>query len=169
MEIALCLCSDRERRQSPFYPEAVSVSCWDDAGARRSPFAAALPGLGAEAAVESLAPLASGSSSPPAPHGAVAARSAGSCDLAASHTRTCSSAAPGQSCLFSFQLLRCMSGARKGQGKKRGNPGSPPGFPPQTLSLVLSHRCFGERSATSLPLGCPGANQGVLLPSRSCK
>lgn len=45
MEIAQCLCSDREHRQSPFHPEAVSVSCWDDTGAGRSPFATALAGL----------------------------------------------------------------------------------------------------------------------------
>lgn len=77
---------------------------------------AALAGLGAGAAVESLAPLASGSRSLPALRGTLAARGAGSCDLAASHVRTCSSAATGQSCLLSFQLLRCTSGVLKGQG-----------------------------------------------------
>ena len=117
MEITQCLRSDREHRQAPFHPEAVSVSCWDDAGAGTSPFAAALTGLGAGAAVESLAPLASGSSLPTALHGVVAARSTGSCDLAASHARTCSSSALGQSCLLSFQLLRCTSGVLKSQEK----------------------------------------------------
>lgn len=115
MEVTWCLFSGREHHQSPFHPGAMSVNCWDDTGVGRSPFGAALAGLGAGAAVESLASLASGSSSPPAPHGVVAARSAGSGELAASPARTCSSATPGQGCLLSFRLLQCTSGALKGQ------------------------------------------------------
>lgn len=52
-------------------------------------------------------------------HDVVAAHSAGSCDLAASHVHVCSSAAPGQSCLLAFQMLRCTPGVLKRWEKMR--------------------------------------------------